>query len=185
VVAPSLQLQLYGPEFSAKPLRLSAPLDPKVSFSTAPTNVGEAEKVEGLGPSQSFLRPIRLGPSAKVEETGFVLVKFQTKRCEPFAQLSQELLGVVPILEADDKVVSIPDDTHVAPRLSRTPLMRPEVEHVVEKQVGQQGRDTRSLWRPFIRARSLSIDQHASLQPFLNEADDPPRSTLVFSLRSV
>jgi hypothetical protein len=39
--------------------------------------------------------------------------------------------------------------------------------------IRQQWRDDRALWRPFQRIQPLALFQHARLQPFLDQANDP------------
>src|SRR5205085_8958433 len=56
-----------------------------------------------------------------------------------------------------------------------TPVLHPEVEHVVQVDVGQQRRGTAALWRSFFTAPPLALFQHARVQPFTDE----PRDALV------
>ena len=53
------------------------------------------------------------------------------------AKLMQEPLGVVHVLESDDVVVGEPHEDHVPARVSPAPLVGPEVEHVVQIDVGR------------------------------------------------
>src|SRR5215468_3111461 len=58
---------------------------------------------------------------------------------QPLAHLIEEALSVTLVLEADDKIVGIPHDDHVARDFPPSPVaVDPEVEHVVQVDVGKQ-----------------------------------------------
>ena len=50
----------------------------------------------------------------------------------------------------------------------------PEIEHVVQVDVGKQRRDHRALPRPLVTGRDDPVFQDTRLQPFLDQADDAP-----------
>src|ERR1700733_11962664 len=77
------------------------------------------------------------------------------------------------MLAADDRVVRVSDDDKVASRVPLTPRMDPEIVYVMKIDIRQQWRDDRALWRSFQRIRPLALFQHARLQPFLDQANDP------------
>src|SRR5580704_16400325 len=56
--------------------------------------------------------------------------------------------GGALMLETGDEVVGIPDHDHVARGLAPSPALGPEVEDVVEIDVGKQRRNHRALTRP-------------------------------------
>ena len=57
---------------------------------------------------------------------------------QPLAHLVQEAPGVDLVLESDDKVVGIAHDDHIARGLAPSPARGPEVEGVVQVDVGKQ-----------------------------------------------
>ena len=54
------------------------------------------------------------------------------------AQLIEEAPGVTLVLETDDEVVSISHDDHVAVGLAPSPARCPEIENIVQIDVGQK-----------------------------------------------
>ena len=62
----------------------------------------------------------------------------------------------------------------LALRALLTPCLDPQVKHVVEIDVRQQRRHAAALRRSLLHSRSLSLFQHAGVQPFLNEPHDAP-----------
>src|SRR5439155_21777626 len=86
----------------------------------------------------------------------------------------QELHGVLPMLESYDEVVREAHDDHLAPRLPSPPPLDPEVEHVVQVEIGQERADAATLDRAALTLCSLPLLQHAGPQPFLDETHDAP-----------
>jgi len=134
----------------------------------------EAEETEGLGLPVAPPSPGLVGEPAKLEEARLVRVQLQAESIEPVAQLSPELHGVLPMLESDDEVVREAHDDHLAPRLPSSPAPDPEVEHVVQVEIGQERADAATLDRAGLTLCSLPLLQHAGPQPFLDEAHDAP-----------
>ena len=66
------------------------------------------------------------------------------------AKIGEEPLGVVTVLEARDVVVGEAHDDHVAVRVPPSPLVGPQVEHVVQVDVGEQRRNRCPLRRPLL-----------------------------------
>ena len=93
-------------------------------------------KVSGL-PSPRCLRLVRR-KAAELDQSGLVRMKRQRELLQPRAHLVQEASGVSLVLEADDEVVGIPHDDHVARGLAPSPALGPEIENVVQVDVGQQ-----------------------------------------------
>src|SRR5882672_1033126 len=82
---------------------------------------------------------------------------------------AQNCLASDFFLESNDDVVSKPHDDYITVGLLSTPRLNPQVEYIVEIDVGQQRRCTAALGRSFFHTYPLSILQHASIQPFLDE----------------
>jgi len=98
----------------------------------------------------------------------------QTERCEPVAQIGQEPLGRRTVLDSDDDIIRIPHDDHIAAGLRRSPRSDPQIEHVVQVDVGQKGANAPTLDGPYLTRCSRPIFQHAGVQPFLDESNDAP-----------
>ena len=98
--------------------------------------------------------------TAELDQTGFVRMKRQRKPPQPFPHRVQEAPGIALMLAADDKIVGIPDDDHVARGFAPSLALGPEVEGVVQVDVGQERRDGSSNaidnLRCWVRQRSHS-----------------------------
>src|SRR5438093_1073043 len=136
--------------------------------------VREAEEVEGLGLPVAPPSPILVRELAKLDEARLAGMQLQSEPAEPLAQLGQEPLGVLAMLEPHNEVVGKPRDDHVAPRLRPSPPLGPEVETVLQVEVGQERADAPALDRAGVGLCSLPILQHAGPQPFLDEAHAAP-----------
>src|ERR1700730_15866609 len=136
------------------------------------TDVGEAKKVECLGLPLSTPLSIVRCMEAELDDARFLGMQFQFELGESLRQLLVEPLGVRLVLKAHHEVISPTDDNHVAFGFCLTPVLHPEVEHVVQIDVSQQRRGTAALGRSFFTARPLSFFQHARVQPFTNEPHD-------------
>ena len=127
-------------------------------------------KVSGL-PSPRRLAVGRR-KAAELDQAGLVRMQRQRERRQPFAHRIEEAAGVGLVLEADDDVVGIAYDDHVARGLAPSPALGPQVEDVVQVDVGEQRRDRRALPRPPARDLDPSVFENARLQPFLDQAED-------------
>jgi hypothetical protein len=78
-------------------------------------------------------------------------VERQAELGQPFLEVSQHLSRVGRVLEAHDEVVGIAHDRNPTARMPLTPLMDPEIEDVVQEDLGQ-------AW-----ADPLSVSCHSSL----------------------
>src|ERR1700681_584710 len=76
------------------------------------------------------------------------------------------------MLEANDGVVRVAHDNHVAGGTSLPPLVGPLIIDMMEVNVRQERADNRALWRPFLRLDHASIFEHACRQPFGNQPDN-------------
>jgi hypothetical protein len=102
---------------------------------------GEAEESEGL----RFVEPEPLSVgrrmAAEFQQSGLLRKERERKLLQPVAHGIPEASGVVFVLEAGDQVVGIAHDDHVAPSLTPSPAFNPEIEDVVQVNVGKERRD--------------------------------------------
>ena len=82
--------------------------------------------------------------------------------------------GVVRFLEAHYEVVSITHDHKTTMRVPAAPLSDPEIEDVVQKDVGQERTDARALRRSPVRLTPLTAFQDTGLEPHPDEPEDAP-----------
>jgi hypothetical protein len=134
--------------------------------------VREAEEVEGLRFPVATRSSVRVGEATEFDEARLVGMQCQPESREPFAQRPEEALGLLTMLEAHDKVISEPHHDDRAARVPLPPSLDPEVEDIVEIDIGQQRADAPALHRTDLTASSLAVLQHAGAQPFLDETHD-------------
>ena len=103
---------------------------------------------------------------------GLVRVELERERRQPLAHRLKEAAGVGLMLETDDDVVGIAHEDHVAFGFTPSVALGPEVEPVVQVDVGEQRRDRRALPRPLLCGSNLSRFENPRLQPFSDQADD-------------
>jgi hypothetical protein len=101
-------------------------------------------KVEALGSPVAPASPVGRREAAKFDETRLVGMQRQPERRDSLAQLGEELLGLPPMLESHNEVIGKAHDHHLSARLLLPPPLDPEIEHVVQIEVGQQRADDSS-----------------------------------------
>src|SRR5207245_5176889 len=79
--------------------------------------------------------------AAKLDQARLVRMQAQREAFQPLAQGRQKPLGIGPVLKAGDEVVGISHDDDVPLGVTVSPLPRPEIESVVQVDVGEQRRD--------------------------------------------
>ena len=72
-----------------------------------PTNVGETQKTEGFRLPFSTPIPSLSGKAPKFNQARFLRVQFQPELRQPFPQLLQELLCVLPMLEPQHGIIGV------------------------------------------------------------------------------
>jgi hypothetical protein len=102
--------------------------------------VREAQEVERLRFSQATACSSRGGEPPGLDQPRLARVQFQPELREPAAQLVQEPLSVLLILEPDDEVVREPHDNDLAVRVALPPPIGPQVKDVVQVHVREQRR---------------------------------------------
>src|SRR5271157_1683586 len=134
--------------------------------------MGETKEVEGF----RFAEPALLAPgrrmAAKLDQAGLVRMKLQSELLEPRSHRIEETAGVVLMLEAQHHIVGIAHDDHVAGGFAPSPAFGPEIEDVVQVDVGKQRRRHRTLPGSPVANRHGPVFQDTRPQPFLDEADD-------------
>jgi hypothetical protein len=169
---PKLHFDLS--QLGAHPLRDRPPFHPKRPRFPLPTHVGEAEEVEALGFPQPPLLTSFSRKAPKLNQAGLVWVQFQPEVGNPLPQGLQELLGVLALFETRDHVVNVSSQAHISLTVPLTPLVRPQIEHIMEVDVGRERRETGPLRTAYLTENVLAVLQHTGLQPFLDESHNAP-----------
>src|SRR5580704_3508363 len=147
-------------------------LDLELALAGFTADEGEAEEVEGLRLAEPALLAIDRRKAAELDQAGLVRMKLQRELFQPLAHRAEEAPSVTLVLETDDEVVGIAHDDHVARGLAPSPAFGPQIEGIVQVDVGEQRRDHRSLPRSPVACRHDPVFQDAHLEPFLDQADD-------------
>jgi hypothetical protein len=89
--------------------------------------VREAEKIKRIWQSETATRTVRSGVPSELHEPCLFRVQFQRELRESFAKFRVEPLGVIPMLESDQEIISKTHDDDVTARVPRSPLLDPQV----------------------------------------------------------
>jgi hypothetical protein len=96
-------------------------------------------------------------------------MEVQGKGGEALLEGDEKLLGVVPVLEAHDGVIGKAGDDYGALGVAVAPLVCPEVQYVMQIDIGQQWRDHCSLHHSCLLFDDDVIFQDPGLEPFPDE----------------
>ena len=120
----------------------------KLPVPRLPAAVREAEKVEGFRFPVATPSSVPTSIPAKFDEPRFVGMQRQAEPRETLAQFGEEAFRFPSMLESHDEIIRKTDDDHIAARLRPTPSLDPEVEDVVQVDVGEQRTNAAALDRP-------------------------------------
>src|ERR1700688_2425715 len=154
--APS-QFLLDPPERCLHAIAPCCSFDKELPTAVAFTDEGKAKKIEGLRFSEPAMSASFRRKAAELDQASLVRIERQRELLEPLAHIVPEAPGVSLVLEADYNVISIPHEDHVARGLVPSPALGPEVEHVMQVDVGEQRRDYPSLPRSLLTDRDNPV----------------------------
>jgi len=137
VHAPS-QFLLDPPERCPHAIAPCCSFDKELPTAVAFTDEGKAKKVEGLRFSEPATSASFRRKAAELDQAGLVRIERQRELLEPLAHIVPEAPGVRLVLEADNNVISITHEDHVTRSRVPSPALGPEVEHVMQVDVGEQ-----------------------------------------------
>ena len=140
VVHPLPQLRFQFPQLGPHPVSPRLPHQQEIPLPAASADMGESQKVERFRFTQSTSRSPCRRMAAKFEQARLLRVQLQAKLSYPLPECFQKAAGFPFVLEAGDDVVGIAHQDDFALGLLAPPAMRPEVEHVVQVEVGQPAR---------------------------------------------
>src|ERR1700712_1238214 len=96
----------------------------------------------------------------------------QSKLLEPRAHCFEKPICIGLALKTDDHIIGITHDDHVAGGLMPSPAFGPQIQNVVQVDIGQERRNHRALSCPSLTDRYGSVSEYPRLQPFPDQADD-------------
>src|SRR5271166_6676443 len=166
------QFLLDGSKLRPHAIATRLPLEEEVAPPGLAADEGEAQERERLRFAEPAPRSIRRRKAAELDQAGLVRMERQRKLIQPLTHRLQEASGVGLPLEARDQIVGIAHDYHVARGLAPPPALGPEIEDIVQVDIGKQRRDHRTLPRPLLTDRHRPLFEDARPQPFADQADD-------------
>jgi hypothetical protein len=170
----SPQFLFQGPQLGLLPLAHRLSQDREVPLPGPSANVREAQEVERLRLAFATLPPILFRKAAKFDDACLIGMQLKAKLRESIAQLRQELLCFIPMLESSHEVIGKANEDDFSARMPLSPLSDPEVECVMKIDIRQQRANTATLNCPYLAFHPFALFQHAGFEPFLNQAHDAP-----------
>lgn len=139
-VLPEFSLDLL--KFPAHPF-LSCPANDRIHpvASLPPANMRETQEVECLRPTLAAPEAIRGRRRPQLDQPRLFRMQRQTELLDSLLEFGQTPLRRCSALEPHHEVIRPSDDDHVADALRFSPVMDPEVEHVMKENVRQQRGD--------------------------------------------
>ena len=102
-----------------------------------PTDMFEAQKLEGFWPPQSVPQACHACESPKEYAPSFLLGQLQTEFREPLPHLLLEVIRILSELETHHEIISETQQLRLAPTLRFDLLLKPQIENKVEVKVAQ------------------------------------------------
>src|SRR5215472_17004667 len=166
------ELRLNVPQLAPHAVASGLPLKLEGAAARSTTDEGEAQEREGFRFSKPAPLAFARSEAAELNQARLVRVERQRKFPEPVTHRIKEATCVALVLKADHQIVGISHDDHVAPGLLPSPALSPEVEAVMQVNIGEDRRNHRALaCSPVIDCHD-PVFEYACSQPFLEEADD-------------
>src|SRR5208337_1692051 len=114
----------------------------------------EAREVERLRLPFSAPLPVVDRKRTKFQQPRLLGMQLQVELPHSLGEFCPKLVGIRFHLEAQHDIVSETHDDYVPVRPLPTPRLDPQIEHVMKIDIGQQGRGTSALRRPFLHSYS-------------------------------
>src|SRR5690606_35334427 len=127
-------------------------------------------------PAFTSLTSVRVRVPAELDEPRLVLVQLQLELPQSPAEVLEEPPSILLVFEAHHEVVGEPHDDEIATRMPPPPLVRPEVEDIVQVEVRQERRLRRALRGSHLARRPPTAIHDPGAQPLLDEANHAPVS---------
>jgi hypothetical protein len=99
----------------------------------------ETEEIERFGLSLATTLSVVSGEPPKLDQACFVGMQFQGKLVETFPQVFVKLFGIRSVFEAQHNVVGESHHDNVTARVPPSPLIGPQIEHVVQVHIRKYG----------------------------------------------
>src|SRR5712664_4500049 len=132
-------------QLSSKALGLRLPLDHELVLPGFGAVVREAQEVEGLRASLPSGGSLVGGEPQELDQPGLALMERQAELQQPVFEIHEELLPICLELTAEHHIICVPTDDHRPGCPPSSPLVNPEIDDVVKKNIRKDGADPRPL----------------------------------------
>src|SRR6267378_433430 len=160
-------------QLSSKALGLRLPLDHELVLPGFGAVVRKAQEVEGLRASLPSGGSFAGGGPPELDQPGLALMERQAELQQPVFEIHEELLPICLELTAEHHIICVPTDDHRSGCPSSSPLVNPEIDDVVKKNIRKDGADPRPLRSARLHRSPLAALKDAGLEPPLNQAKHP------------
>jgi hypothetical protein len=140
-VHASPQLFFQSPKLRLPPLPHRLPQHREMPLPGFAATMRKAQEVECLRWAVTTVSSILLRIAAKLDDSRFVGMQLKSETRESLAQFSQKPLCFLPMLKSCHEVIGETGEDYLPARLLLPPSLDPEVENIVEVDVGQQRAD--------------------------------------------
>src|SRR6266853_7057991 len=152
-------------QLANQPLGLCLTFDHELAVSGLAAIVRKAQKVEGLRATLPGSCSALDGEPPERDQPGLVLVDRQAELLQPVSQCREELRPIPFMLTADRQIVRISTDDDLTGCLMSAPVGYPEVDDIMEGDVGEDRADPDPCGVPTsTRFPSTALDD-AGLEP--------------------
>jgi hypothetical protein len=107
--------------------------------------VGEPKKVERLWSPQTRLCSTLSGEPPKLAQPGLILIERQPELGQSLFESVQQLPRIAFVLGSSNHIVGVANDHDLATCMPGAPLVYPGIKTVVQKDVGEDRADPRTL----------------------------------------
>jgi hypothetical protein len=112
-------------------------VDQEVAPARGAADEGKAQEGEGFRLAEAAPLAVSGCITTELDQPGLLRVERQRELLKPVAHHIEKPTGVGLVLEADDDIIRVPQDDHVAGGLPLSPAFGPEVERVVKIDIGK------------------------------------------------
>jgi hypothetical protein len=141
LVQPTAKFLFEKSELCADALAYGVSENCESALPSSATDVSKTQKVEGLRFAFAPSLAVFGRKPPKLNDAGFAALQLQAERSEALYQVAVKPLSFPAMLKADNKVVTEPNHYHVPPGMHLSPLVSPQIKHIVKIYVGQQWTD--------------------------------------------
>ena len=135
---PSLsQLILNFLELRLHAITPRLPAEQELALLRLTADESETQEVEGFRLAKSAFCALLRRITTEHDQPGLFRMKRQRELLQPFTHRVPETAGIAFMLKAENDVVGIPHENHIARGFSPSPAFSPKIKSIVKVDVGQ------------------------------------------------